>query len=158
MMSDLGKKGQILAAGSAAYREYVTAEILTGHATAEAIGLNATDFYTLNVLALSGPLTAGELAQRAGLTTGATTRMIDRLESEGFVRRVPDQADRRRVIVETLPDRDSDINAALEPARLAMFDVFKKFNAGQLRVIFDYFAAATPALIAAIEELRRKGQ
>jgi DNA-binding MarR family transcriptional regulator len=111
-----------------------------------------------HVLALAGPLTAGELAQRTGLTTGATTRMIDRLESEGFVRRVPDQADRRRVIVETLPDRDSDINAALEPARLAMFEVFKKFDAGQLRVIFDYFAAATPALIAAIEELRRKGQ
>jgi DNA-binding MarR family transcriptional regulator len=79
-----------------------------------------------HVLALAGPLTAGELAQRTGLTTGATTRMIDRLESEGFVRRVPDQADRRRVIVETLPDRDSDINAALEPARLAMFEVFKK--------------------------------
>ncbi|MGA2266040.1 MAG: hypothetical protein ABSH10_06365, partial [Phycisphaerae bacterium] len=64
MMSSLGRKGQILAAGSAAYREYVTAEILSGHATAEAIGLSATDFYTLNVLALSGPLTAGRLAQR----------------------------------------------------------------------------------------------
>jgi DNA-binding MarR family transcriptional regulator len=157
MMSSLGRKGQILAAGSAAYREYVTAEILSGHATAEAIGLSATDFYTLNVLALSGPLTAGRLAQRTGLTTGATTRMIDRLESEGFVRRLPDRTDRRRVIVETLPDRDADIDAALQPVRLAMFEVFKQFDADQLQVIFDYFAAATPALVAAIEKLRRKG-
>ncbi len=156
-MKSRREEDKLLVAGTAAYREYVTAQVLNGHASAEAIGLNATDFYTLNVLALSGALTAGQLAKRTGLTPGATTRMIDRLEAAGFVRRVRDCADRRRVIVEAISDRDGDIDAALGPVRLAMFEVFKRFDADQLRVLFDYFAAATPALVAATEELRQRG-
>jgi DNA-binding MarR family transcriptional regulator len=141
--------------GSAAYRRYITAEVLHGHATAEAAGLNATDFFCLNLLSLSGPLTAGQLAQQTGLTTGATTRMIDRLERGGFVRRGRDAADRRQVIVEACDyDRRDDIDAVLEPARRRMQAVFQRYTAQEVRVLVDYFTHAAPALLAAVEDLR----
>ena len=149
------ERDRLLREGSAAYRRYVSAEVLHGHATAEAAGLNATDFFCLNLLSLSGPLTAGQLAQQTGLTTGATTRMIDRLERGGFVRRSRDAADRRQVIVEAChhEPRD-DIDAALEPARRRMHAVFQRYTAQEVRVLVDYFTHAAPALLAAVDELR----
>jgi len=141
--------------GSAAYRRYVSAEVLHGHATAEAAGLNATDFFCLNLLSLSGPLTAGQLAQQTGLTTGATTRMIDRMERGGFVRRGRDAADRRQVIVDVSPAAErGEIDAALEPARRRMRAVFQRYTAQEVRVLVDYFTHAAPALLAAVEDLR----
>jgi len=62
--------------------------------------VNRTDLHCLNIIENRGGLTAGELAAEAGLTTGAVTGVIDRLERVGYARRVPDPADRRRVKVE----------------------------------------------------------
>lgn len=149
------ERDRLLLEGAAAYRRYVSAEVLHGHATAEAAGLNATDFFCLNLLSLSGPLTAGQLAQQTGLTTGATTRMIDRLERGGLVRRGRDAADRRQVIVEACrPDGHNEIDAALEPARRRMQAVFQRYTAQEVRVLVDYFTHAAPALLAAAEDLR----
>ncbi len=73
---------------------------LLGQRSAERIGVNATDLNCLNIVALTGRLTAGELAQQTGLTTASITGVLDRLEEGGFVRRVRDPQDRRRVMVE----------------------------------------------------------
>src|SRR5919197_5465353 len=70
---------------------------------AERLGLNGTDLHCINIIENAGGLTAGELAAEAGLTTGAVTGVIDRLERAGFARRVADPADRRRVKVEVTP-------------------------------------------------------
>ena len=67
---------------------------------AERIGVNETDLRCLNIIENSRGLSAGELAAQSGLTAGAVTGVIDRLERAGFARRVPDPADRRRVKVE----------------------------------------------------------
>jgi DNA-binding MarR family transcriptional regulator len=67
---------------------------------AERLGVNETDLRCLNIIENSGGLTAGELAARAGLTNGAVTGVLDRLEGAGFATRVTDPADRRRVKVE----------------------------------------------------------
>jgi hypothetical protein len=92
---------------------------------------------------------------QTGLTTGATTRMIDRLERGGFVRRGRDGADRRQVIVEACePDGSDEISAALEPARRRMQAVFQRYTAKEVRVLVDYFTHAAPALLAAVEDLR----
>ncbi|WP_308403782.1 MarR family transcriptional regulator [Streptomyces rhizoryzae] len=66
----------------------------------EACELGATDLYALTILHLTEAMTSGELTARTGLTTGPTTRLIDRLEQAGHVRRVPAPDDRRKVIVE----------------------------------------------------------
>src|SRR5271167_4320095 len=68
---------------------------LLGSASAERIGINVTDLNCLNILALSGQLTAGELARATGLTTASITGVLDRLEEAGFVRRERDARDPR---------------------------------------------------------------
>jgi DNA-binding MarR family transcriptional regulator len=70
---------------------------------AERLGLNRTDLHCINIIENSGGLTAGELAKEAGLTTGAVTGVIDRLERAGYAKRVSDPADRRRVKLEVTP-------------------------------------------------------
>jgi DNA-binding MarR family transcriptional regulator len=80
-------------------------------ACAERLGLHATEWETVNLLldALPQPLTAGQLAASSGLTTGAVTGVLDRLEAKRWVTRERDPKDRRRVIVRLLPERPSDI-------------------------------------------------
>jgi len=72
---------------------------LLGQVSAERIGINATDLNCLNIVALTGPMTAGDLARQTGLTTASITGVLDRLEEGDFVRRERDPKDRRRVIV-----------------------------------------------------------
>jgi DNA-binding MarR family transcriptional regulator len=73
-------------------------------AVADAIGLNRTDMRCLDVIQREGPVPAGRLADETGLTTGAITTVLDRLERGGFARRVRDPNDRRRVLVEVTPE------------------------------------------------------
>lgn len=138
---------------SAAYRRYLSAVVLHGQASAEAVGLNATDMYALNLLELIGPMTSGELADRAGLTTGATTRLIDRLERAGHVRRRADPNDRRKVVVEPA-GLSAEMEAALTPARTRLGEIFGGFTPEQLQTLFAYFGQAADAYLEAAKELR----
>ncbi len=70
---------------------------------AERLGVSETDLRCLNIIENTRGLSAGELAAQAGLTAGAVTGVIDRLEKTAFARRVPDPVDRRRVRVEVTP-------------------------------------------------------
>ncbi len=79
-------------------------------AVADSLGLNRTDMRCVDVLHREGPLTAGRLAEETGLSTGAMTTALDRLERSGYARRVRDGADRRRVLVELAP-RAQEISA-----------------------------------------------
>jgi DNA-binding MarR family transcriptional regulator len=74
------------------------------HAIAARIGLHATDMECLDLLQLRGAMTAGQLARLAGLSTGAVTRLVDRLAVRGLVRRREDPADRRKVVVEPVAE------------------------------------------------------
>jgi DNA-binding MarR family transcriptional regulator len=69
-------------------------------AVADTLGLNRTDMRVIDILDREGRLTAGQIAERAGLTSGAVTTLVDRLEASGYARRVRDTDDRRRVFVE----------------------------------------------------------
>jgi DNA-binding MarR family transcriptional regulator len=109
---------------------------------AERLGVNETDLYCLNIIENSGGLTAGELAAQAGLTNGAITGVLDRLERAGFARRVADPADRRRVNVEVTDafyghaDRIWGPMAADWQSTLA-----KRFTAEELKRIADFLRA-----------------
>lgn len=70
------------------------------------IGMNATDAQVIDTLDITGPTTAGHLAELTGLTTGAITQMLDRLENDGLVRRERDPEDGRRVIVRPIAGAD----------------------------------------------------
>ncbi|OPG14006.1 MarR family transcriptional regulator [Microbispora sp. GKU 823] len=126
--------------------------MLHGHAGAKAVGLGATDLYALNILGLGGAMTPGELGRRTGLTTGPTTRLIDRLEQAGYVRRAPDPDDRRKVIVE-LVAQPGGLDEALAPARQKIGAIVQGYSPEQRAVLFDYFARAADAYLEATAEL-----
>lgn len=137
----------------AIYLRYLAAVVLHGQASASAVGLGGTDLYALGVLAAAESMTPGELAGRTGLTTGATTRLIDRLERGGHVRRVPDGADRRKVRVEPT-GRPVALDDVLDPARRLVGDIFASYSAEELATLFDYFNRAAAAYEQATEQLR----
>jgi DNA-binding MarR family transcriptional regulator len=70
---------------------------------AQRLGVNLTDLHCLNIIESRGGVTAGELAAEAGLTTGAITGVIDRLEGAGYAQRERDANDRRRVAITVTP-------------------------------------------------------
>jgi DNA-binding MarR family transcriptional regulator len=87
-----------------AIRASQTATEMLDAAIADHLGLHGTDYRCLDVLDQEGPMTAGRLAERARLSPGATTALIDRLERKHLVRRTRDTKDRRRVLVEVTPE------------------------------------------------------
>lgn len=94
---------------SRALRAFLSASEAFDEALGRVLGLNPTDVRCVDLLDQYGTMTAGALAGVAGLSTGAVTFLIDRLERAGFVRRVPDLDDRRRVLVELVPFARSQI-------------------------------------------------
>jgi DNA-binding MarR family transcriptional regulator len=137
---------------SAIYRRYLSAVQLHGHASAKACDLGATDLHALNVLELAGPMTPGELGARTRLTTGPTTRLVDRLEAAGYVRRAADPGDRRKVIVEPV-GRPARLDEVLAPAREKIGEILGGYTAEQREVLFDYFTRAAQAYQDAAERL-----
>lgn len=89
-------------------------------AASRALGVGRTDLRALNLLE-DGPLTAGEIGGRLGLTSGSVTALIDRLERAGHISRGHPAGDRRRVTVELMPDTHASFAAVYAPlgARVA---------------------------------------
>jgi DNA-binding MarR family transcriptional regulator len=88
----------------AAIRASQTATELLDHSVAEYLGIDHTAYRCLDILDQEGPMTAGRLAERARLSPGAMTALLDRLEDKGLARRTRDSEDRRRVLVEVTPE------------------------------------------------------
>src|SRR5687768_15782004 len=101
-------------------RQVSAQSVLISDTVAKQVGLNSTDLECLDLLTLAGPTTAGQLAAHTGLTTGAMTAVIDRLEHAGYVRRSRDPEDRRRVLVEALPRSVGRIQPLYQPFTTAL--------------------------------------
>ena len=94
---------ELEAAFGNAIRAFQTGTDNFDQAMADHIGINRTDARCIDLIDQAGGMTAGELATAAGLTTGAVTAVIDRLEKACIAQRVPDPGDRRRVRIEATP-------------------------------------------------------
>lgn len=113
--------------------------ILVQQAAADRLGLGLADFKCLTALTEEGSATAGEIAHRTGLTSGAVTRMIDRLERAGWVRRRHDTVDRRRVIVEPVPERLAEIEPLFAGMAAGWSAALADYDDAQLRMLIDLF-------------------
>jgi len=109
-----------------------------GQTVAVRFGLSESDIETLEQLIDMGATTAGRLSEITGLTSGAVTRVIDRLEQAGYVRRIPDPADRRRVIVEVVPERVASIQSTLDHVSSASAKEIGRYTDAQLSLIADF--------------------
>jgi DNA-binding MarR family transcriptional regulator len=131
---------------------------LFGQSVAIRLGLSESDVAAIEFLVDLGPATAGRLAELMGLTTGAVTRMIDRLEQAGYVRRRPDPADRRRVIIEVVPEKMAATRATLDSAARASADEIGRYTEGQLQLINDFLTSMANVTRSEVDKLREPGE
>ncbi len=101
---------------------------------ADKAGLSPTDLETLGFLEQEGPMTAGRLAQLTGLTTGAVTRMVDRMEAAKYVRRRDDPADRRRVVVELNRARLKEFEQFYGPMTTESMKILDRYSEKELEI------------------------
>ena len=107
-------------------------------AVADALGLNRTDMRCLDTIDREGAVPAGRLAEETGLTSGAITTVIDRLERAGFARRVPDPSDRRRVLVELTPATREVANSYYAPHMAEAERLFDRYTLDELELLLEF--------------------
>ncbi len=153
-MSTTNSRDELVEAVSLAGRRVSAQGALFTQAVADRLGLASADIECLDVLDQEGRLTVGQLAEQTGLTTGSATRMVDRLEQAGFVRRVPDPADRRRVLVEAVPERLGAVSALHEPLRQGGRELLAGMNEDQLRLVLRFLEQTHQIEREAVARLR----
>ena len=109
---------------------------------AKKLKLGRTDMRCLDLIGRLGPLTAGRLADESGLTTGAVTFILDRLEEAGMVTRRRDTEDRRRVWVEIVPEAQQRLQRLQQPVADEMRQVASQFKVDELQVVRDFMRQA----------------
>jgi DNA-binding MarR family transcriptional regulator len=126
-----------------AVRDYGVHLTMFRNAMNEWAGLNATDMECLRLLFLKGTSTPSELARHTGLTSGATTAMLDRLEKAGLIERRPNPDDRRGTLI--VPAKSSAEKAAswFESARKAQDELISSYSEQELEIIADVFERFT---------------
>lgn len=127
---------------------------ILGQTVAIRLGLSESDIEALELLVDTGSETAGRLAELMGLTTGAVTRMIDRLEQAGYVRRTTDPADRRRVVVQPVPERLGEIEPLLEGVGAITARELEGYTAEQRELISGFLQRVTAAAQTETARLR----
>jgi DNA-binding MarR family transcriptional regulator len=107
-------------------------------AVADAVGLNRTDMSCIDVLDREGPLTAGRLAEATGLTSGAMTTALDRLERGGYARRVRDESDRRRVLVELTDQARRDMGAFYGEHAALSEQLYERYTVEDFELLLEF--------------------
>ena len=153
MSSKTKRRQELEAALNAAMRDASGQGVLYSQAVAERLGMNSTDLECLDHI-LRGPVTAGRLAELTGLTTGAITGVIDRLERIGLARRERDAHDRRKILVRVLPAVSKRVAPLFDPMQRSAMAVLSKYRDDELGLILDFLTRARDAALAAMSELR----
>jgi DNA-binding MarR family transcriptional regulator len=104
----------------------------------ELMGINRTDSRCLDHLEHRGRMTAGELARASGLTTGAITGVIDRLERAGYARRIADAADRRRVLIEPTAKATEIAMELFAPMIADVRPLMERYSDEQLELLIEF--------------------
>jgi DNA-binding MarR family transcriptional regulator len=136
------------------YREMSTETIVFHQGVADVLGVHISDHKCLDLIYRFGAMPAGRLGELTGLTTGAVTGMIDRLEEAGYVRRTNDPEDRRRTIVESTKNRklERKIEGTFMPLHERMHKLLSSYSDRELAFLLD----ATTAFIEQLREESKK--
>ena len=127
---------------------------------ARGMGVNRTDSRALDIVERLGPVTAGKLSIDAGLTSGAVTAVIDRLVEKGYVRRVADPDDRRRVLIAKTEKLDEVSKRFYGPLAERSLPLIDKFSNAELEAIVRFLKMGTDLVerrVAELIEERAKG-
>ena len=137
-----GRQGRVEEIVGTLVRKQTTAVVLFHHALAERLGLGPTDHKCLDLLRDRGPMAGSELGAITGLTSGAITGVVGRLERAGYLRREPDANDQRKQILHLVP-KSSPFQGVLQPLRQDVAKVVENFDAHQLSAIAQFLDRST---------------
>jgi len=138
-------------------RRYLAAYVLFNQVLADHLGLHPTDVQCLSLLtAEPGPLTVRQIADMTGLTTGSATRLVDRLEREGYVVRAPDPHDRRRVLVAPVAERVARVTAVWDDLGRDWQALLDGHTEDELEVITRHMRQAHDLSHAQVRRLRSR--
>jgi DNA-binding MarR family transcriptional regulator len=129
-------------------------DALTNAASPHA-GLNRTDMRALDIINMQQGLTAGQLAARLKLTTGAITGVLDRLERGGHARRTHDQEDRRRVVVQPTPEARRFGSVVFRQLGEELDALLCTYSEPDRQLIDDFLRSVTSLVAQRADELSR---
>ncbi|MGW5425166.1 MarR family winged helix-turn-helix transcriptional regulator [Streptomyces sp. NPDC003943] len=136
-------------------RRYMAAYALFNQAVADHLHLHPTDVQCLNLLSLEPePVTIGRVAELTGLTTGSATRLVDRLERAGYVRRERDAEDRRRVMVAAVPERMAELGAFWRRLNSTWGNLYDAYGDAELALLTTHMRRTVELSATQIERLR----
>jgi len=138
-------------------REYSDTSILMHEAIARKAGLTGTDHKYLGFIMQKGKMTAGEIAEVTGLTTGAVTGLIDRLEKMNLVKREYDANDRRKVyVVANMKNAQKLLHPLFADLWQKTGELIMSFTEKEIRVIERYMKSATKIMNEIIKQLKNE--
>lgn len=138
-----------------AVRDYGVHLTLFRNAVNEWAGLNSTDMECLRLLFLKGISTPSELARHTGLTSGATTAMLDRLEKAELIERRPNPEDRRGTLIIPGKTAAEKVASWFESARMAQDGLISSYSEKELEIIADVFERFTKLWELECEKIRK---
>jgi DNA-binding MarR family transcriptional regulator len=141
------------------FRDVSATGIILHQAVADNLHLHLTDHKCMGMLCEMGPLSAGKLAELTGLTTGAITGVINRLDHAGYAKRVPNPQDRRNINVEArnVAKFSARMESLLGPLRKKMRVLLSECSVEELRLILDFLKASVAISRAEAERLQSGG-
>jgi DNA-binding MarR family transcriptional regulator len=145
---------ELMAALERALRNVSGQAVLHSEAMAERLGINSTDLECLDIIVMNGALSAGALARASGLTSGAITGVIDRLNRAGLAKREPDPEDRRKVLVRVPPAVLQRILPIGEPMARAAQAILSSYDDQQLALILDFLERSHESAVAVTTKMR----
>jgi DNA-binding MarR family transcriptional regulator len=152
-MSTLGKK-ELEIKTLLAVRDYNFSNVLLRNTIVEKLGVNITDWECLGLLLQKGVSTPTELAKHTGLTSGATTAMLDRLERSGIIERRRNPEDRRGTLIVVVKEKAADLTALFASVRRAQEQLLSSYSEKELEIISDFINK----LAKVLDQERRKMQ
>ncbi len=137
---------------------YISAAVRYQVAIANQLQMPVTDVHAIGALMEFGPIGVGRLAELMGMTTGATTRLVDRLERAGYVTRKPDREDRRRVAIHLVEDRVAEIGRHYEPMGERWLQQVEGYSDDQMRFLVEFLRTGREHALAETAALRAVGR
>jgi DNA-binding MarR family transcriptional regulator len=141
-------------------RELSTRTVIFHQWIGESLGLNTVDHKCLDIILRSNKLLTGiELAKETGLTSGAITGVIDRLEKAGYVQRKRDDNDRRLVFIEPFKEKaEADFGPLFSVLQEKMDKLYSNYKDEDLAIISDFMSKSIEIMIEATENIRNKSK
>jgi DNA-binding MarR family transcriptional regulator len=150
-------RSKLLADLDREFRQASGLGVVFSQAVADRLGITGSDLECLDFIGLRGGVaSAGELAEATGLTTGAVTGMIDRLEKAGFAKRDRDANDRRKVLVRLLPAAEKRIAPIYTSLQQSMQELLSHCSDEQLLFLHEFMAKSGRIMAEEIAKQRAK--